>query len=761
LYQRITAARAQRPGMKIVVIDPRRSPTCDSADLHLALAPGSDAFIFSGLLHFLQQHGHLDTDYIAEHTEGFADSLACAPDLATVARNTALSETQLNDFYQCFANTEKTLTFYSQGINQSATGTDKCNAIINCHLATGRIGRPGMGPFSITGQPNAMGGREVGGLANQLAAHMDFTPDNVARLRRFWHSDRVATTPGLKAVDMFEAIARGDIKAVWIMATNPLVSLPDSDRMRQALQRCELVVVSDCIEKTDTTACATVLLPAAGWGEKDGTVTNSERCISRQRAFLPLPGEARPDWWMLTEVAARMGYGEHFNYTGAAAIFREHAALSGFENGRQGGPRRLFDISALADLSDQNYADFQPRRWPLPATQSDSDEGGPRRLFADKRFFTESGRAHFIAVTPVLPAAAVPVAPLASPGTKAPRPGTFPAMILNTGRVRDQWHTMTRSARSPRLLQHIDAPYVALHPQDARQVGVGDGDLLRVHNDQGGLVLQVKLDDAQRRNEVFVPIHWNDQFSSHGRVNRLLAARTDPWSGQPESKFARVALSPVETTCWVHLTCRSAVDVSQFDYWVAVPTAQGWRYQLALTRDGQHGAAEPLQWLSAWLQALSQTYQKIEFIHSARSDYRALFYTEAGIQLGVFARPGREHLPAARQMEELLQQPVDSQSWRLLNGPQARHDDRLVCSCHQVAEGAITGAIRAGADNQEELGRRLRCGTQCGSCIPELKQLIRRTLAEKEVEETIHAGTPSVIPEARPSIRHSRAGESS
>jgi assimilatory nitrate reductase catalytic subunit len=273
------------------VIDPRRTATCDAATLHMALRPGTDTVLFNGLLHYLHQHNHTNREFLEAHTQGYSPAQRAArdtaPSISAVAKRCALPEGQVTEFYERFSRTEKVVTIYSQGVNQSSYGTDKVNSIINCHLATGRIGKPGMGPFSITGQPNAMGGREVGGLANQLAAHMDFTPQDIDRLGRFWRASNIAQGPGLKAVDMFQAVAEGRVKAIWIMGTNPVVSMPDADTVKAALERCELVVVSDACQHTDTVDCASIRLPAQTWGEKDGTVTNSERRISRQRRFLP------------------------------------------------------------------------------------------------------------------------------------------------------------------------------------------------------------------------------------------------------------------------------------------------------------------------------------------------------------------------------------------------------------------------------------------------------------------------------------------
>jgi len=374
LYRRLVEARAKR-GTRIIVIDPRRTATCEIADLHLPLAAGTDVALFNGLLVHLAAQGGLDVAFVEGHTADLDAALeaaqASAGSIARVARITGLSEQDILSFYEAFAATERVMTVFSQGVNQSSAGTDKVNAIINCHLATGRIGRPGMGPFSVTGQPNAMGGREVGGLANQLAAHMSFdsAPD-VERVGRFWNAPSIASRPGLKAVDLFDAVLDGRIRALWIMATNPAATMPQSEKVRRALDRCPLVIVSDCWD-TDTTARAHVVLPAAAWGEKDGTVTNSERRISRQRAFRAPPGEARPDWWMLTELARRLGWEEAFAYRQPADIFREHAALSAFEN--EGS--RLFDLGEFAGLADDSYRDLTPVRWPLRRNTPELDAG--------------------------------------------------------------------------------------------------------------------------------------------------------------------------------------------------------------------------------------------------------------------------------------------------------------------------------------------------------------------------------------------------
>src|SRR6202158_1081814 len=393
LFQRMLANKQAR-GARIVVIDPRRTDTAGDADLFLGLKPGTDTALFSGLLVHLADTAALDRAYIDSHTSGFEDALARARSIAgsigATALATGLSEPNVADFFQMFRNTPRVVTLYSPGVNQSAQGTDKVNAIINCHLATGRIGKPGASPFSLTGQPNAMGGREVGGLANQLAAHMAFTPPDIDRVRRFWKAPRIATHEGLKAVQMFEAIARGEIKALWVIGTNPAVSLPDADAARAALKKLELFVISENVRSNDTVnAGAHVLLPAQAWGEKSGTVTNSERRILRQRAFLDAAGETKPDWWIVSEVAKRLGFSAAFDFNSAADIFREHAGLSSFENNGS----RDFDIGALQGVSDEGFDAMAPVQWPVAWGDIEQQQ----RVLSPGGFFAKDHRARFTA----------------------------------------------------------------------------------------------------------------------------------------------------------------------------------------------------------------------------------------------------------------------------------------------------------------------------------------------------------------------------
>ena len=522
VYQRLVAAREKR-GTKVVAIDPRHTATCDIADIHLAIRSGTDVAVFAGLLVHLAASGVCDKAWTEEFASDFAAATEAArksaPSVADAAEIADVPATDLARFYDWFARTERTVTLYSQGTNQSSSGTDKVNAIINCHLATGRLGRPGMGPFSLTGQPNAMGGREVGGLANQLAAHMSFAdPADVDRVSRFWNASRMATRPGLKAVDLFDAALDGKIKALWILNTNPAASMPRAQRVRSALGACRLSS-SATAGRPIRRALPTCVLPAAAWGEKDGTVTNSERCISRQRAFRPPPGEARPDWWMLTEVARRMGSRKAFAFRSPAEIFREHAALSAFENEQPW--RRIFNIGALSEISDEDYDRMPPICWPLPRGTPEPWPSA-KRLFGDgKGFTTPDGRARFVP-TPYRP-----------PAVLADDQWPF---VLNTGRVRDQWHTMTRTGRLPRLMAHQCEPVLDIHPADAGRLHFSNGGLARIESPHGASTMPVRLSSDLRQGEVFAPIHWTDQFTSAGPIDAIVGAATDPVSGQPELK---------------------------------------------------------------------------------------------------------------------------------------------------------------------------------------------------------------------------------
>lgn len=709
LFRRIEAAKERNPALKIVVIDPRRTETCDIADLHLPVKPGSDAVLFNGLLAHLHRAGLTDQAFVAGHTQGVEAALEAADiSLSEVAAACRLAEADVRAFFDMVAATTKTVTLYSQGINQSSSGTDKVNAIINSHLLTGRIGRPGMGPFSLTGQPNAMGGREVGGLANQLAAHMALDdPTARARVAAFWGVDHVAETPGYKAVDLFKAIGAGKVKAVWIMATNPAVSLPDGEQVRAALADCDFVAVSDCTRATDTAAFADVLLPAAPWGEKDGTVTNSERRISRQRAFLPALGEARPDWWIISGVARAMGFGAAFAYDSAADIFREHATLSGLEN--KGA--RAFDISGLANLDEAAYDTLEPIQWPVTPGQPH----GTARLFGDGGFVTETGKARFVAVTPR--------------GPVHPVDDDYP-LTLNTGRVRDHWHTLTRTGKSARLSGHIAEPFAALHPVDAERRGIEDQALVSVASRWGDMIARAMVSDRQTPGEIFVPIHWTDQFAGRGRVDALVNPEVDPISGQPELKQTPVRVRPYKTV-WSGLAfSRAPLGPDLSDYWVRAKAGDCWRYELA----GRDFPAEPERWARALLNVPAGETDWLILSDKGAGRFRAAWLREGRLQACLFLDASRE-LPSRAWAEGMFAGALDRAGrTSLLAGAAVtgRDRDRTVCSCFSVGLTRIQDAINTqNLTSVTEIGAVLQAGTNCGSCKPELNQILRECRGQK------------------------------
>ncbi|ACL57816.1 nitrate reductase [Methylobacterium nodulans] len=706
LFRRMLDARAKR-GTRIVAIDPRRTQTGEEADFFLGIRPGSDTALFSGLLVHLAESGALDERYIADHTAGFEPALdrarAIAPDVAATAALTGLPRAEVQVFFDLFRTTPRVVTAFSQGVNQSSQGTDKANAIINCHLATGRIGRPGMGPFSLTGQPNAMGGREVGGLANMLAAHMHFTPEEVDLVRRFWRAPRIITGEGLKAVSLFEAIERGKIKALWVMGTNPAVSMPRADRVRAALRRLDTLVISEAVATTDTLTARddAIVLPALAWGEKDGTVTNSERRISRQRRFLKAPGEARADWWMLAEVGRRLGHREAFAWPNAAAVFREHAALSGFENAGS----RDFDLSGLAEIPDAAYEAARPVQWPLPRKA----KSGRARLFADGQFFTRDRRARFVAVQ--------------KPVLADPTSETFP-FRLNTGRVRDHWHTLTRTGKSPRLSAHRAVPFVEIHPDDAARIGLAEGDLARVSTPYGHAVLEVMVTPGAQAGALFAPMHWSETTSSAGRVGALAQGAVDPVSGQPELKATSAAITPAPMRSRGYLITRGPVAAPP-GWWWARAAIEGGSGLIVATDDGPAEAA-------ALMRRLFPEAGFSEYADPACGVYRAAAFAD-GRLVGALAlapageRPSFEAAKAFFRTQELLE-PAARRA--LISGrAETGGAGPLVCACHTVGRDAILGTIRAGAQSVEAVGAACRAGTNCGSCIPEIRKLLAAELA--------------------------------
>ena len=707
VYQRMVQAKADNPSLKIVVIDPRKTATCDIADLHLPIKPGTDVALYNGLLNHLRREDALDWDFLEKHTDGFAAAIQSAkvdaPSIPHVARVCEMNELDVAEFYRLFTRTGKTVTLFSQGVNQSSQGTDKVNAIINCHLATGRIGKPGMGPFSITGQPNAMGGREVGGLANQLAAHMDINnPDHAELVRKFWGTFTIAGKPGLKAVDLFDAVHRGEVKTIWIMATNPVDSLPDADKIRAALEKCETVIVSDCIRHTDTTQYADILLPALTWGEKDGTVTNSERRISRQRKFLDIPGIAKPDWWIVAQVAQRMGFEKNFMYEKPSDIFREHAKLSGIEN----NGKRDFDISAFSTMDEEKYAGLEPVQWPVRTNQ----QSGDHRL-TNGNFYTDNGKAKFIAVTNQ------------SPGYMADIEFPF---ILNTGRVRDHWHTLTRTGKSPRLSQHINEPFAEIHPADAARLQITDQQLVQVNSRWGSVTVRAMINTGQSPGCVFIPIHWNDQYASKARVDSIVNPLTDPISGQPESKHTPVNILPLKMAWEGFLITRNPLTTIPGTYWVSHRGNDCWHYELA----GEKIPENWHEWARDFMQYNHKSSDWLEYTDASIGRYRAADIRDDKLESCLFIAKNRSQLPDRNWLQNLFKEKSLEKIQRacMLAGKSPNNSDNagpIVCSCFSVGRNTITRNIfEKGISNIHQIGELLRAGTNCGSCIPELRQLL-------------------------------------
>lgn len=730
LFQSVLARR-QAGALKVVVIDPRATTTAQEADLHLAVNPGADLALFNGLLAHLHRVGATDLDFIQTYTDGFASTLeeigADDNTLADVASACGLTATELQTFFELFVQTKKVVTLYSQGVNQSVHGADQCNAIINCHLATGRLGQPGMGPFSITGQPNAMGGREVGGMANTLAAHMDFDADSTDKVARFWQAPSIAKSPGLKAVDMFDAVASGQIKAIWIMATNPAVSLPDSQFIAKALSRCPLVVVSDCYADTDTVALADVRLPAQGWGEKDGTVTNSERCISRQRRFAEPEFDARADWRIVCDVAQAMGFRAGFNFTSPAQVFAEHAALSAFENRGE----RLFDLSAYTHMTEEAFDQMRPAQWPPN-----------RRPFGDRLFSTPDGRARFVG---------------SSASRKISTNSDFP-LLLNTGRLRDQWHTMSRTGLAAVLNQHTPEPRLDIHPQDAQRLDIAADQLVEVLAPTGKAYYLATLTESVGVGEVFAPIHWTQAHAGSSVVSTLVPRAVDPFSGQPQSKQVAVAISPVTNMLWMRGVLYQADQLrllrsllnEHSTYWCALPGSAGVLFESAC------GASEAADLFAAltnqfkqanWSSFRSGSAEKRMLLLDGQEPLMALCQSSQRSALPVFAQivAGSVH-----GVGDTAQPDTPDSRWRALAySAQAVDTSMQICSCFQVSQSQISQSLADGVTTVEGLGSALKCGTNCGSCVPELKRLIqdyggfkaeKDTQQEREKDDAIAVG---------------------
>lgn len=706
IYQRIAAAKEQRPNLKIVLIDPRRTVTTDLADLHLAIKPDGDCALFSGLLTHLAENNKLDQTYINQYTSGFDVALNKASDLSleNIIEQTGLTADEIIQFYSLFADTQKTVTVYSQGVNQSVSGTDKVSTIINCHLATGRIGKEGMGPFSITGQPNAMGGREVGGLANMLACHMDLENEEHRDLvQEFWDAPTIATSQGAKAVEMFDQVASGQIKAIWIMATNPVDSLPNSSAVEEALKKCPFVVVSDVAANTDTIRYADVKLPALAWGEKDGTVTNSERRISHQKAFLSAPSEATSDWWQLCEVAKYMGFATAFDYTDVSQIFKEYASLSE----RQNDDSRDFDIGAYAEIKFDEYATLEPFQWPSPKnTAQNSNKVSNQRFFAEGNFYTPDRKARFIAVEAKQ-----------SEVTEY----SFP-LALNTGRVRDHWHTMTRTAKTPRLSAHMAEPFCEINPKDATKYMIQEAGIVEVESAIGAIRVRALLTDRVQEGSVFVPLHWTDQYASNGRVDKLVPPVLDPFSGQPAYKNTGVTIRSFAAKTYGFAICRELPKEINAPYWAKAKCVGGWRIEFAFAKK------QDANNLISNILGLKKSDANISLEDKASGLERFVWFNKDQLEAAIFIGPKPVEVSRSWAIDLLSVRHKDPQErFRIIAArPSQNVPDRgaIVCSCFSVGANEIAEAVKAGNITVQAIGKCLNAGTNCGSCKSEINQII-------------------------------------
>jgi assimilatory nitrate reductase catalytic subunit len=758
LFRRIEDAKAANPAMKIIFCDPRKTDTAGIADLYLPIQPGTDVMLFNGLLHIMLWEGWTKPDYIAAHTTGLDDLKAtvrdCTPDV--VAQVCGLRKEDLFTAAKWFATSPATLSLYCQGLNQSTSGTAKNAALINLHLATAQIGKPGAGPFSLTGQPNAMGGREVGGLANLLSAHRDMAnPDHRAEVAALWGLPSVPEKPGKTAVEMFQAAAEGEIKALWIACTNPAQSMPDQITVRRALERAEFVVVQEAFSTTSTCDYADLLLPATTWGEKSGTVTNSERRISRVNPAVAPPGEARHDWQIAVDFARRLeqrlavrpepveGLRQAqpertlFPYTSPESIWNEH---------RESTRGRDLDITGMSyALLEQS-----PLQWPMPSGASQ----GKVRLYEDGIFPTADGKARF-ANTVYKPVA-------------EPRESRFP-FSLTTGRLRDQWHGMSRTGTLGRLFGHVAEPSVQMHPQDMERRQLKEGDLVHVTSKRGSIVVPVEASDEIGLSQAFIAMHWGGEYlggsSSTGHrlagVNALTTSAYCPGSKQPELKHAAVKILKAElpwsllALAWladdqalsVREQLRQVMDLFPFASCVpfanSVPLAQaGERSRTGiLLRAAAHEAppADLLQRIEALLGLTGADV--LRYADPRRGQRRAMRLARHGenAQLAAFMLAG--DTSAQAWIRTLLQDELPAQAYgRLLLSPGAKPPvavqsrGKLVCTCFNVTDHEIAQCL---ADVEGEPAARLaalqgglKCGTNCGSCIPELKRMVRETAAD-------------------------------
>ncbi|OUM07154.1 nitrate reductase [Pseudomonas syringae] len=712
LFRRLEEAKSRRPHMKLIVIDPRRTDTCELADLHLAVQPGTDVALFHGLLHVLMRDNLVDHDFIAAHTQGY-EALAArvseyTPDY--VATLCGIAPDLLQTCARWIGESPSVLSLWCMGLNQSTAGSAKNSALINLHLATGQIGRPGAGPFSLTGQPNAMGGRETGSLSNLLPGHRDATnPQHRAEVAEYWGIDSLPANPGLSAIELFEQLQSGTIKALWIACTNPAQSLPDQNRIRQALETCPFVVLQEAFKTTETARYADLLLPAASWGEKEGTVTNSERRISNVRKAVQAPGEARPDWAITVDFAQRL---QKRLQPEAPALFDFHTPKALFDEFKGLTVGRDLDMSGIdRELIDRDG----PQQWPFPR----GARAGTPRLYTDGIFPTDSGRAHFLS-EPYIAAREL-------------RDADYP-LTLNTGRLRDHWHGMSRTGTAARLFGHVSEAVLSLNPQDMQRHDVQTGDLVKLISRRGELLLPVNCDDSLLPGQAFLPMHWGDRFLKGG-VNVLTQPAFDPVSKQPELKHSGVRIEKTRLTWQFFALIEGNVQQRMEQL---RPLCDGFAY-LSMSLAGRERSA-------LIVNAASSTAPDPALLHDidrvlGLDTGPVMAYDDPRHAIGKRIRIDNQRITGVRLAGETLarhwlqtlwlEERIEDSVRRWLLAPlsnppgkdTSQRRDKTLCNCMNVSQSAVTSGIARGLD-LNQLKKQLGCGTQCGSCVPEIKRLI-------------------------------------
>jgi len=710
VFRRMEVAKEANPDLKIVVADPRRTDTCSIADLYLPLKPGTDVPLLQAMLNVMIWEDLIDEDYISKHTNGF-EAMRAQVEAMTPRKAAEICGLEAADIVRAalwFAE-NKTLSFWTMGMNQSTSGSDKNNALLNLHLATGQVGKPGCGPFSLTGQPNAMGGREVGGLANMLAAHRDYTnPEHRKEVADYWGVESVSEKPGLTATELFDALESGTVKAVWIACTNPIISMPDAKRAEAALRKAELVMVSDAYHPTDTTRFAHILFPAAGWAEKEGVVTNSERRITHLQQALPAAGVSRPDWKIAADFALRLGekldqdWNAAFGYENTETVFNEHRGLTAGKD---------IDITGLsyALLDEQG-----PQQWPFPAG---SKAGKASRLYENGVFETADGKAQFMDVT---------YRPVAEPTD-----GEYP-LSLTTGRIRDQWHTMTKTGSVPSLMQHVPVPQLQLHPSDAVARNIGEEDLVRVVSRRGEACVPVQISRDVREGLVFLPMHWGEMTARGGRANNLTQSVVDPVSKEPEFKHSAVQVERFEPA-WRGMMLMAGQKTA-----LGRQMVEGYSYGVVSCMGSDHPVTSVD--LACTKPVKIEQYKRLDQMLEQGESFETLTYSDRkhGINRKAWLNDGRliavrwvgGDIHEAQWLRKLMLEGRDVGELRpyLLapGGPINKEDTKgkIICACNNVGELELKAAIRDGSDSIDALKACTMAGTGCGSCVPEMKRLL-------------------------------------